>query len=77
MAYYRNRQDLRPFIGVDWWESTRTQYNEDGTVYRRPSNPGRFYTWLVLEPTGDRAGAIMVNALALAIAIITMIMLSV
>lgn len=63
MAYYRNRQDLRPFLGVDWWESTRTKYNEDGTVYHRPSNPGRLYTWLVLKPTGKRASRITIEFL--------------
>ena len=63
MSYYRSRQDMRPFIGVDWWVSTRTKYNEDGTVYRRPSNPGRLYTWFVLTPTGDRANRIMIEFL--------------
>ena len=63
MAYYRNRQDLRPFISADWWESTRTKYNKDGTVYHRPSRPGRLYTWLVLKPTGDRASRIMIGFL--------------
>lgn len=62
---YRHGRDMRPFIGVDWWESSPTKYNEDGTVYRGPSvPPGRFYTWLVLKPTSKRASKIMIGILA-------------
>jgi len=63
-GFYR-KPDRRFLVGADWWESTRTKYNKDGTVYKRPSGPpGPFYTWLVLEPTSDRAGAIMIGFLA-------------
>ena len=63
-GHYRKR-DMRFLVGEDWWSATRTKYNEDGTVYKRPSGPpGPFYTWLVLTPTSDRAGAIMIGFLA-------------